>query len=172
MRPGPLAATLLALSIAAGFSWIAARPWTQAPGAPPPPRPAAAPEAPDAPPPAPAAPPQATDLSDFTRRPLFSAARRPPPPETPGIAVEAPAPDLLFGRYEIAGVVVLGESALALLRDSDGKLIRLRAGDRIPAGGPGAGEARITEISLDSLTFTHQGATVTAPVRREGAKTE
>ncbi|QIE55272.1 hypothetical protein G5B40_07265 [Pikeienuella piscinae] len=169
-----MVAILTLFALTAGFGWIGAFPWLQRTPPAAPAAPSAALETP-APAPTPEADAKPTNLAPFVARPLFSAARRPPPPpEAPGVAIEAPRPDLLFGRYEIAGVVMLGDSALALLRDADGGLIRLRAGDSIATGPAGheTGEADIVKITLDSLTFRHDGATVAAPVRREGSKTE
>lgn len=174
MRALPLIAALV---FAGFFGWIAALPWLgAAPPAPPPaptPAPETAPGTGQAPESAPGDAPR-TDLSPFAERPLFSAVRRPPPPASPGLPVAPARPDLLFERYEVAGVVMLGDAAIALLRDADGRLIRLRAGETIATGpvGDGAGSADIVEITLDSLTFRHDGATVTTPVRRGGAKTE
>lgn len=164
----PAVSTALALLAAAGFALLALPPWL-------------APE----PPPAPAAPPAATveepgaglgdeppptDLSPFRNRPLFSVARRPPPPEAPGVKLEDPNAHLLFGRWEIAGVVEGRGGAVALLRDADGRLLRLRAGDRIPTAE--GDEAEALSVALEALTFRRRGATVAAPVRREGAGDE
>ncbi len=147
---------LLLLAVAAGFAWIAAMPWLAAPsriaaingGAVPVVAPL--PSTPDATP--------AADLTPFQKRPLFSAARRPPPPEAPGEPVDDPMANMLFGRYEIAGVVKLGDKAVAMLRDArDGTLLRIRVGDRV-------GDADVVEITLESLTFRNGGDTVVAPV--------
>ncbi|MFN3261743.1 MAG: hypothetical protein ACE37J_14400 [Pikeienuella sp.] len=161
------AASLLLVLLGLGFAGLAALPWLGARGAPPPPTAA---EAAAAAPAAFAAPEEATtDLSAFLARPLFSAARRPPPPEAPGLPLADPNAGLLFGAYEIAGVVVLGDSALAMLRDREGRLLRLRAGDSVETP---EGAAELISVGLDGLTFRHLGATVVAPVRREGASTE
>lgn len=108
-------------------------------------------------------------LSTFTERPPFSAARRPPPPEAPGTPLIDPTADLLFGEYEISGVVMLGNRAMAMLRDQGGKLTRLRVGDQIETR---SGVAEVTAITLNGLTFRRGADTFTAEVRREGAKTE
>jgi hypothetical protein len=72
--------------------------------------------------------------------------------------------NMLFGRYEIAGVVKLGDKAVAMLRDAtDGTLLRIRVGDRV-------GDADVVDITLESLTFRNGGDTVVAPVK--GAGTE
>lgn len=165
-------AALLCLAAALGFGALAAAPWlfdpalthvAQEPGGPP--EAAGRPAAPAA-----AADPATVDLAPLAARPLFSAARRPPPPEAPGAPLEDPNADLLFRRYEVAGVVMLGDAALAMLRDvKRDRLIRLRAGDEVETDG---GPAEVTAITLDRLTFRRGGATVVAPVRREGAKTE
>ena len=151
-----LLAPLLLLLAAVGFGWLAAQPWTDVRRALPPSL-GADPESiefPAAPEPARAALP----LSAFTERPLFSAARRPPPSEDPGLVVEATDSDLLFGAYEVAGVVKLGDRMMAMLRDTrDGRLIRLRPGDRL-------GDAEVLEITLDSLTFKDGDGTVSALV--------
>lgn len=161
------AATLLLGLLGLGFVGLAALPWLADRGAPPPPPGAEA----AASTPAAFAPPEeeATDLSAFLARPLFSAARRSPPPEAPGLPLADPNEGLLFGAYEIAGVVVLGQSALAMLRDREGRLLRLRAGDSVETPD---GAAELLSVGLDGLTFRHLGATVVAPVRREGASTE
>ncbi len=160
-------ASLLLVLLGLGFAGLSALPWLGDRGSPPPPPGAGAAAAASAA----FAPPQeeATDLSPFLSRPLFSAARRPPPPEAPGLPLADPNEGLLFGAYEIAGVVVLGESALAMLRDREGRLLRLRAGDSVETP---EGAAELISVGLDGLTFRHRGATVVAPVRREGASTE
>ncbi|MEM7270648.1 MAG: hypothetical protein AAF401_15520 [Pseudomonadota bacterium] len=151
-----LIAPALLLLAAAGFGWLAAMPWldqrASAPAAL-----GAAPEAENHPtPPEAAAGPKPLDA--FTARPLFSAARRPPPPKEAGQPVEAPNADLLFGAYEVAGVVKLGDRMMAMLRDTrDGRLLRLRPGDSLD-------DAEVREITLDSLTFDQGGVTVIAPV--------
>ncbi len=157
-----LIAPLLFLCAAFGFGWIAALPWLadlngasdarQAAT----PAVMALPSVPDI-----AAP---GDLSAFRDRPLFSAARRPPPPEAPGQPVEDPMADMLFGRYEVAGVVKLGEKTVAMLRDArDGTLLRIRVGDRV-------GDADVVDITLESLTFRSGGDTVVAPVKGTGTE--
>lgn len=160
-------AILICLLVAAGFAAIAALPWRDEGAAKPAPQAALSASAPEAPTLPSAEEP--TDLSAFAARPLFSAARRPPPPEAPGVPIADPGAGLLFGRYTVAGVVMLGDKALAMLRDRDGRLIRLKTGDLAPTDN---GDAEIVEITLESLTFLHDGATVVAPVKREGAKTE
>ena len=157
-----LIAPLLLLCAAAGFAWIAASPWlggvsgTSGPGAISAPAAMAFPSVPERSPPG--------DLAPFLERPLFSAARRPPPPEAPGEPVEDPMADMLFGRYEIAGVVKLGDKAVAMLRDArDGTLLRIRVGDRV-------GDADVVDITLESLTFRNGGDTVVAPVTVTGTE--
>lgn len=157
-----LIAPLLLLSVAAAFLWLAASPWlcgaTKDASAALTPAPAAMALPPV---PAPASP---GDLTAFQERPLFSAARRPPPPEAPGDPVEDPMAAMLFGRYEIAGVVKLGDKAVAMLRDArDGALLRIRVGDRV-------GDADVVEITLESLTFRQGGDTVVAPVMGTGTE--
>ena len=72
--------------------------------------------------------------------------------------------DMLFGRYEIAGVVKLGDKAVAMLRDArDGTLLRIRVGDRV-------GDADVVDITLESLTFRNGGDTVVAPVTGTGTE--
>ena len=72
--------------------------------------------------------------------------------------------DMLFGRYEIAGVVKLGDKAVAMLRDArDGTLLRIRVGDRV-------GDADVVDITLESLTFRNGGDTVVAPVKGTGTE--
>lgn len=156
-----LIACLFALAAMAGFGWLAAAPWlAQTPG-----RDAAA-----APSPANQAlvaldlsEPDPTDFAPFLDRPLFSAARRPPPPEAPGVPVEDPNDDRLFGAYEIVGVVSLGGEAVAMVRSEDGALLRLRSGDVLPTRD---GPADVREITLERLTFERAGDTVVAPVQR------
>lgn len=157
-----LIAPFVILCAAAVFAWIAASPWLIAPS------PEAATDTAPAPtalalPTVPEAAAQG-DLTPFQQRPLFSAARRPPPPEAPGEPVEDPMADMLFGRYEIAGVVKLGDKAVAMLRDArDGTLLRIRVGDQV-------GDADVVDITLESLTFRSGGDTVVAPVK--GTETE
>ncbi len=167
---GPMSAVATALLglAALGFVSLAAAPWLGGEAASLMPA-AAAPEAPQRLE-ADLAERAAPDLSPFLARPLFSAARRPPPPEAPGVPIEDPNAGLLFGRWEIAGVVSAGSGAVALLRDRDGRLVRLRVGDRIATAE--GDEAEATSVTLDALTFRRRGATVAAPVRREGTKTE
>lgn len=157
-----LIAPLLFLCVAMVFSWIAAQPWLSKQGG--------ASEIGLAPMPAAMALPSvpkgvaAGDLSSFRDRPIFSAARRPPPPEAPGEPVEDPMADMLFGRYEIAGVVKLGDKTVAMLRDArDGTLLRIRVGDRV-------GDADVVDITLESLTFRNGGDTVVAPVKGTGTE--
>ena len=89
---------------------------------------------------------------------------RPPPPEGPGEPIEDPMADMLFGRYEIAGVVKLGDKTVAMLRDArDGALLRIRVGDRV-------GDADVVDITLESLTFRNGGDTVVAPVTGTGTE--
>jgi hypothetical protein len=134
---------------------------------PPVPPPAPAPTASTAPAPlwsAPEAPPPA-DYGVLTRRPPFSAARRPPPsaPAAP-LAPAAARPGLLFDRYAVAGVMAAGAAPVALLRDTEsGALLRLKAGDALD-------EAVLESVSMGELTFRAGEATVVAPVgeRREG----
>jgi len=111
--------------------------------------------------------PPATDFTTFTDRPLFAAVRRPPPPEAPGLPLSDPDADLLFGAYEITGVVMLGDNAVAMLRSKDGQLIRIRAGDEIETT---EGIAVLTKITLNTLTFQRGADTVAASVEREGAQ--
>jgi hypothetical protein len=113
--------------------------------------------------------PQPTDFAPITERPLFTDVRRPPPPEAPGVPLANPDDDLLFGIYEITGVVLLGDSAIAMLRSKDGRLIRIRAGDIVETD---EGEAELKSITLNALTFRRGADTVTAPVEREGARRE
>ena len=157
-----LIAPLFLILAAVGFAWIAASPWllatteAQATADAPSPAAMALPSVP--------APAEQGDLSAFRDRPLFSAARRPPPPEAPGAPVEDPMAEMLFGRYEVAGVVKLGDKAVAMLRDArDGALLRIRVGDRVA-------DADVVDITLESLTFRKGGDTVVAPVK--GAGTE
>ena len=157
-----LLAPLLLILTVAGFGWIAALPWlgvsanVSQEGEVSTPAPMALPTVP--------APVTAGEISAFQKRPLFSAARRPPPPEAPGEPIEDPMANMLFGRYEIAGVVKLGDKAVAMLRDAtDGTLLRIRVGDRV-------GDADVVDITLESLTFRKGGDTVVAPVK--GAGTE
>lgn len=155
-------APLLFFCLATTFGWIAASPWLAAksekaasnevasPAA------MALPSVPESDRPG--------DLAAFLERPLFSAARRPPPPEAPGEPIEDPMADMLFGRYEVAGVVKLGDKAVAMLRDArDGTLLRIRVGDTV-------GDADVVDITLESLTFQSGGDTVVAPVKGSGPK--
>ncbi len=153
-----------ALSLGAAALWLAA-PWPVAPwpvalwtaappvdrvAAPTPPSPAAA----FAPPPQPAP----ATLEAFRARPPFSAARRPPPPPAPAVAAAPAASGLLFDRYVVAGVVVADGAPVALLRDAgEGRLVRLRLGERL-------GEAVLVAIDLARLTFRVGDRTVTADV--------
>lgn len=152
----------LFLCVAAAFGWIAALPWLVDQGGDPAAAKTPAPAAmalPSVPETAPVG-----SLAPFQERPLFSAARRPPPPEAPGVPVEDPMADMLFGRYEIAGVVKLGDKTVAMLRDArDGALLRIRVGDRV-------GDADVVDITLESLTFRKGGDTVVAPVKGTPAK--
>ncbi|MDG1210962.1 MAG: hypothetical protein P8Q48_17710 [Paracoccaceae bacterium] len=157
-----LLAPFLLMLTAAGFGWIAALPWlgvsanVSQEGEVSTPAPMALPTVP--------APATAGEIGAFQKRPLFSAARRPPPPEAPGEPIEDPMANMLFGRYEIAGVVKLGDKAVAMLRDAtDGTLLRIRVGDRV-------GDADVVDITLESLTFRNGGDTVVAPVKGVGTE--
>ena len=90
----------------------------------------------------------------------------PPPPEEAGEPIADPNAHLLFGRYEVAGVVMLGDRAMAMLRDEAGRLIRIRAGDRLPTR---AGEADVLEITLTALTFMEAGEKVVRKVESGGS---
>lgn len=158
------AATILVLLIAAvGFAGLGLRPWLADPAPPPAPRPA--PAAASAAAPLILPPPARTDFGPFTARPLFSAARRPPPPEAPGTPIADPGAGLVLGFYEITGVVMGAAGPVAMLRSEDGAMIRIRAGDDLPArGGGGAAAAKVVSITLDALTFRRGDDTVVAPV--------
>jgi len=110
-------------------------------------------------------PAAALDAAALRARPPFSAARRPPPPQGAGRPLAAaPPPGLLFGRYEVAGVVKAGGAPVALLRDTrGGALIRLRVGDPL-------GDAVLTAVSMGELTFRAGAATVTAQVETRGGE--
>lgn len=148
-------AALVLLALTAGALALAALPWlAESPAAAPAPRQVAEPPALPAAP----KPTEATEFAPLAERPLFSAARRPPPPEAPGEPIEDPMAQFLFSRYQIAGVVLMGEKTIAMLRDMrDGGLIRIRAGDRID-------EAEVVDITLEALTFRQGDATVVAPI--------
>ncbi|MEL7462566.1 MAG: hypothetical protein AAFN79_00765 [Pseudomonadota bacterium] len=156
---------LLLLLVAAGFGWLGASALTG-----PTPDAAAArvvqPREGGAPLALSFAPPAATDYAEIAGRPLFSAVRRPPPPEAPGTPLEDPNDHLLFGRYEIAGVVMLGDAAMAMLRDETGRLIRVRAGDSVATR---SGEADVIEITMSALTFEEGGERVVAEVEGNDA---
>ena len=99
-----LIAPFLLLCVAGAFIWIAVSPWigkTDDPTAratAPAPAAMALPALPDAQP--------ARDLTPFLDRPLFSAARRPPPPEAPGEPIEDPmADEILKGRFNEGCVI-------------------------------------------------------------------
>ncbi|MEM7544348.1 MAG: hypothetical protein AAF367_02335 [Pseudomonadota bacterium] len=155
------------LALTAGFVAITALPWLQTPDE----RPglSAADRAATAAPVLHLRAPMPTDMTSITERPLFSAVRRPPPPEEPGTPLIDPNADLLFGEYEISGVVMLGDSAMAMLRDREGRLTRVRTGDQVETPD---GIAVVTAITLNALTFRRGGDTVTATVQREGVTTE
>ena len=158
-------AALALLLLAGALVWLGAAPWLGDRRA----LTAAEAGAPEAPPElrldiiAAAAP---ADYQALAKRPLFSAVRRPPPPETPGAPLADPRDDLLLGRYEIAGVVMLGDGAMAMLRDEDGRLIRIRAGDKLPTR---RGEAEVVAISMTALTFREGGEKVVASVGAAGS---
>lgn len=76
-------------------------------------------------------PPKAPDLTSYaaiSTRPLFNDGRRkdpPPPPPKP-----IPPPDV--DNYRLVGLVISGNSHLALVaRSSGGGILRLRTGDRL-----------------------------------------
>ncbi len=158
---------LTCVLIAIGFGALAALPWLHQPDAAAPVREAVA----DTAAPLPGLPqdPVPTDLAAITERPLFTAVRRPPPPEAPGVPVVDPDAALLFGAYEITGVVMLGDNAIAMLRTKDGRLIRVRAGDNLPTD---EGDVTLTAITLNALTFGQGADTLTVPVKREGTTSE
>ncbi|MEL6795140.1 MAG: hypothetical protein AAFP78_16905, partial [Pseudomonadota bacterium] len=151
---------LALLLIAAVFAWLGASAITAPDEAASAPTRAPAPEA-ASPVALTLAQPARTDFAEVAARPLFSAVRRPPPPEAPGAPLADPNPHLLFGRYEIAGVVMLGEAAMAMLRDETGRLIRVRAGDTVETR---SGAADVIEITMSALTFEEGGERVVAEV--------
>ncbi|MEM8754979.1 MAG: hypothetical protein AAGF90_18600 [Pseudomonadota bacterium] len=162
-------AFVLAASAAASLAFLAlaASPWLDGTPAAPPPRaatPAADPALVFAPPDE-----RRTDFAALIERPLFSAVRRPPPPEAPGTPIVDPGAGLVLGLYEIAGVVMGAGGPVAMLRDEAGRMIRVRVGDRIEAR---RGEAEVSAITLDALTFRRGGDTVVAPVRGEEGRAE
>lgn len=155
----------LCLAITAGFGMLATMPWINAIAYVP--QPAAVKTSSKEPVSLNFTATRSTDFTAVTQRPLFAAVRRPPPPEAPGLPIEDPDADLLFGAYEITGVVMLGDSAIAMLRDKNGQLIRIRAGDEIVTD---EGAAVLTKITLNTLTFERGSDTVAASVKREGAQ--
>jgi len=157
----------ICLLIAAGFGAIAAMPWLHQPG-----NAGAIPKSDvEVQEPLPGLPIDAasTDFTAVTERPQFVAVRRPPPPEAPGVPLVDPDADLLFGEYKITGVVMLGDSAIVMLRMKDGHLIRVRTGDTLATDD---GDAVLTAITLNALTFSQGADTPTVPVEREGTQSE
>ncbi len=122
---GRLSAVLLAA--AAGLALLAAWPWVRVPASLPM-LPAGADPTANA---SPAALPQLPPYERFVetqRRPLFVATRRPPPVA----ASPAPAPPPSFDRGRIAGVVVIGDTKVALIRDPrSGKVQRVGEGETV-----------------------------------------
>jgi general secretion pathway protein N len=157
------AAAIATLALGAAALALAARPWGPPPAAPAPTMEEAAPApAPGFAAPADGAPPT---LTAFLERPPFSAARRPPPPAlaaAPAPSPPATDPDLLFGQWEVVGVVATGADSVALLRDAAaGDLRRLKIGDRL-------GVAELIGIEMGALTFRAGDATVRAKIENGG----
>ena len=74
-------------------------------------------------------------LRDMTERPLFTATRRAPPAPAPreaeAVPVPPPAPPST-PDYTLLGIIRDGDRAIALLRSrSDGRSLRMQAGDMI-----------------------------------------
>ena len=74
--------------------------------------------------------PSSALIDDIINRPLFSASRRsfvPPPDEQLG-AIQTPAERL---SLQLIGTMVAGETRLALLKDAEGDLFKLRQGQEV-----------------------------------------
>lgn len=122
---GRLSAVLLAAAV--GLTLLAAWPWLRAPAALPT-LPAEGDRAVAAPPTALPQLPPYERFAETQRRPLFVATRRPPPVA----ASPAPAPPPSFDRGRIAGVVVIGDTKVALIRDPrSGKVQRVGEGETV-----------------------------------------
>jgi hypothetical protein len=79
--------------------------------------------------------PPVTELAGVSQRPLFSPTRRPaepaPPPPAP-VAVTVPPPKIDTGQYRLMGVVIEGETRIAVLRAVKGNgVYRAGEGERI-----------------------------------------
>jgi hypothetical protein len=79
--------------------------------------------------------PSAAELAGVVQRPLFSPTRRPaePAPPVPApVAVSVPPPKIDTGQYRLMGVVIEGDTKLAVLRAVRGNgVFRASEGERI-----------------------------------------
>jgi hypothetical protein len=99
-------------------------------------------------------------LSVTIDRPLFSPSRRPPAPPAPlphaEQVVAPPAPPPSPPNLVLYGIVIDGESARAVVRVADNKILRAQIGDDIEGWKVSQIEGRKVVLSLDGrfATFT------------------
>ncbi|MBB5693057.1 hypothetical protein [Muricoccus pecuniae] len=106
--------------------------------------------------------PPAGPWSEQRERPLFVAGRRPPARErapAPAAAPEAEAPPPVAA----SGVILRPDSAVALLRLSDGRSRRAALGDDVEGW-------RVIRISAESVELTRAGRSVTLGARLPSAE--
>ena len=89
-------------------------------------------------------------LVDTRERPLFHVSRRPVPE---ALQSASPPPEEGAEAFRLVGVTVAGDTKVALLRRvSDGRVLRVREGQRI-------GAWRIVAIGADRLSLRGEGGT-------------
>ena len=115
----------------------------------------------------PAAPPDAKLLPAATRvaaeqaypetvtRPLFIPTRRPAPP----VPTAAAAPQFVRGQFQLLGVIMAGNTKIAMLREkSTGKIHRVAQGGDVNG-------VKVATIERDTVTLSQSGETESVPMQ-------
>lgn len=103
--------------------------------------------------------PALAEMTETTSRPLFSASRRPPPPETATAERQpAPKPSRLVG-YRLTGIVRSSSRRMILLtEEKSGRVVELHEGDEVDGW-------RLTSIEGDHARLTRDGLEIALPDR-------
>jgi len=115
----------------------------------------------------PATPPDAKLLPAATRlaaeqaypetvtRPLFIPTRRPAPP----VPTAAAAPQFVRGQFQLLGVIMAGNTKIAMLREkSTGKIHRVAQGGDVNG-------VKVATIERDTVTLSQSGETESVPMQ-------